>query len=303
MRLATAAALAIVGVLALVAGACASGRSPSSTASSNGKLRVVAAENFWGSIAAQLGGEKVTVTSIISNPDTDPHDYEPTAKDGRTVASARYAIVNGVGYDPWADKLLAANPVSGRAELNVGDLVGVKPGGNPHRWYSPPDVQKVIDQITADYKRLSPNDATFFDQQKATFTSSGLAHYNGLIADIRAKYSGVPVGASESVVTPMADALGLNLLTPESFLDAVSEGGEPTAADKATIENQIKGHQIKVYVFNSQNSTPDVQSQVNLAKSQGIPVVPVTETLTPASASFQDWQVGQLQLLQAALSR
>jgi zinc/manganese transport system substrate-binding protein len=101
----------------------------------------------------------------------------------------------------------------------------------------------------------------------------------------------------------MADALGLNLLTPESFLDAVSEGGEPTAADKATIENQVKGHQIKVYVFNSQNSTPDVQSQVNLAKSQGIPVVPVTETLTPASASFQDWQVGQLQLLQAALSR
>jgi zinc/manganese transport system substrate-binding protein len=93
------------------------------------------------------------------------------------------------------------------------------------------------------------------------------------------------------------------VLTPQSFLNAVSEGGEPTAADKATIENQIKGHRIKVYVFNSQNSTPDVQSLVKLAKSQGIPVVPVTETLTPASATFQDWQVGQLQLLQAGLSK
>jgi zinc/manganese transport system substrate-binding protein len=243
------------------------------------------------------------VKSIIANPDTDPHDYEPTAADGRAVASARYVVVNGIGYDPWADKLLKANPVSGRIALNVGDLVGVKPGGNPHRWYSPPDVQKVIDQITADYKRLQPSDSAFFDQQKASFTTSGLARYTSLIADIKAKYSGVPVGASESIFTPLADALGLNLLTPASFLDAISEGGEPTAADKATIDNQIKGHQIKVYVFNSQNSTPDVQAQVNLAKSTGIPVSSVTETLTPATASFQQWQADQLQGLEQALAR
>src|SRR6266571_3655461 len=102
------AALAAVLAVALVAGACSSGTS-SSTAS-GGKLQVVAAENFWGSIAAQLGGDKVTVKSIISNPDTDPHDYEPTPADGRAVASARYAVINGIGYDAWADKLLAANP-------------------------------------------------------------------------------------------------------------------------------------------------------------------------------------------------
>jgi zinc/manganese transport system substrate-binding protein len=245
----------------------------------------------------------VVVKSIITNPDTDPHDYEPTAADGRTMASAKYAVVNGIGYDPWADKLLAANPVGGRVVLNVGDLVGVKPGGNPHRWYSPPDVQKVIDQITADYKRLAPSDAAFFDQQKQTFTSQGLGRYNSLIADIKVKYTGVPVGASESIFTPLAEALGLDLVTPESFLDAISEGGEPTAADKATIENQIKGHQIKVYVFNSQNSTPAVQAQVNLAKSQGIPVASVTETLVPATASFQEWQAAQLQNLQTALAQ
>ena len=295
--------ISIAIAIALAAAGCSSGRSSTTAASAGDRLQVVAAENFWGNIAAQLGGDKVAVKSIITNPDTDPHDYEPTAADGRTVASARYAIVNGIGYDPWATKLLSANPVSGRAVLNVGDLVGVKPGGNPHRWYSPPDVEKVVDPISADYKRLSPGDGAYFDQQRAAFTTMALARYNGLIADIKAKYTGVPVGASESVFTPMADALGLDLRTPKSFLDAVSEGGEPTAADKATIEGQIKGHQIKVYVFNSQNATPDVQAQVNLAKSQEIPVAAVTETLAPANASFQDWQADELQALQSALAQ
>jgi zinc/manganese transport system substrate-binding protein len=291
----------VVVAVALVAGACSSGGS-SSTVKSGGRLNVVAAENFWGSIAAQLGGDRVTVKSIINSPDTDPHDYEPTAADGRTVASARYAIVNGVGYDPWASKLLSANPVSGRAVLDVGDLVGVKPGGNPHRWYSPPDVRKVIDQITSDYKRLAPADAAYFDQQKTAFTTTGLGRYNSLVAEIKTKYAGTPVGASESIFSPLAGALGLHLVTPESFLSAISEGSEPTAADKAACDNQIKSHQIKVYVFNRQNSTPDVKAQVDLAKSIGIPVASVTETLTPATASFQDWQADELQGLQQALA-
>jgi zinc/manganese transport system substrate-binding protein len=262
---------------------------------------VVAAENFWGSIARQLGGDKVAVRSVITNPDTDPHDYEPTPADGRAVASARYVIVNGIGYDAWADNLLKANPVSGRTVLNVGGLVGVKPGGNPHRWYSPPDVRRVIDQITADYERLLPTDRAYFEQQRTTFTSQALARYNSLIADIKAKYSGVPVGASESIFTPLAEALGLNLLTPGSFLDAISEGSEPTAADKASCDNQIKTHQIKVYVFNSQNSTPDVQAQVDLARASGVAVAAVTETLTPATATFQDWQGTELESLEGAL--
>jgi zinc/manganese transport system substrate-binding protein len=294
--------LLVLVALALVAGACSSGGSSSTATPAGGRLNVVAAENFWGSIAAQLGGDRATVKSVINNPDTDPHDYEPTAADGRTVASARYAIVNGVGYDPWASKLLSANPVSGRTVLNVGDLVGVKPGGNPHRWYSPPDVQKVIDQITSDYKGLAPGDAAYFDQQKTAFTTTGLGRYNSLIADIRAKYAATPVGASESIFSPLAEALGLNLLTPASFLSAISEGSEPTAADKATCDNQIKSHQIKVYVFNSQNSTPDVKAQVDLAKGVGIPLASVTETVEPATASFQDWQAHELQGLQQALA-
>ncbi|SEL38948.1 metal ABC transporter solute-binding protein, Zn/Mn family [Streptacidiphilus jiangxiensis] len=271
-------------------------------AAAGGKvIQVVAAENFWGSIAAQLGGSHVHVTSIITNPDTDPHSYEPTAADARTVTTAQYAIVNGIGYDAWADKLLATNPGSGRTELKVGDLVGIQPGGNPHRWYSPTDVHQVIEQITADYKKIDPADAAWFDQQKQTFETQTLARYNQLISDIRAKYAGTPIGASESIVTPLAEGLGLKMATPETFLDAMSEGTDPTAADKALIDQQIRTKQIKVYVYNSQNSTPDVVAQVKLAKSEGIPVATVTETLAPAGDTFQQWQTTELQGIEQAL--
>lgn len=266
-------------------------------------IKVVAAENFWGSIASQLGGAHVRVESIINNPNADPHDYEPTAADGRLVAGAQYTIVNGIGYDAWADKLLSANPESGRTDLKVGDLVGIKPGGNPHRWYSPANVHQVIEKITADYKKLDPADAAYFDARKTTFETKTLAPYNTLIADIKAKYANTAIGASESIVTPLAEGLGLKMLTPESFLDAISEGTDPTAKDKQTIDRQISKKLIKVYVYNSQNATPDVQAQVKAAKAEGIPVATVTETLTPAGASFQAWQVRQLQGIEKALGQ
>ncbi|UWE10368.1 metal ABC transporter solute-binding protein, Zn/Mn family [Actinacidiphila bryophytorum] len=281
----------------------AAGDAKPGTAGGGRTIQVVAAENFWGSIASQLGGGHVKVTSIINNPDADPHDYEPTAGDARTVAGAQYTIVNGIGYDSWADKLLAANPGAVRTDLKVGDLVGIKPGGNPHRWYSPGDVHRVVEQITADYKKLDPADAADFDKLKNTFETQTLAPYNQLISGIKAKYAGTPVGASESIVSPLADGLGLKMLTPDSFLSAISEGTDPTAHDKVLIDQQIKGRQIKVYVYNSQNATPDVQQQVKEAKAEGIPVATVTETLTPAGASFQDWQVRQLQGIQQALAQ
>jgi zinc/manganese transport system substrate-binding protein len=266
-------------------------------------LQVVAAENFWGSIAAQLGGNRVHVTSVIANPATDPHGYEPSAADARTMAGAKMAIVNGIGYDPWADKLIAANPVDGREVLEVGDLVGIKPGGNPHRWYSPSDVQKVIGEIVRDFTKLDPKGAAYFKQQQANFETRGLGQYKQLIATIKRRYHGVEVGASESIFTPLAQALGLHLATPYSFLKAISEGTDPTASDKTTIDRQIAARQIKVWVFNSQNSTPDVQRITDAARKKGIPVATITETLPPASASFQAWQVRELQTLAAALAK
>ena len=268
-----------------------------------GQIHVVAAENFWGSIAAQVGGNRVQVTSIITNPATDPHDYEPNAQDARTIAGAQMVIVNGVGYDPWAPKLVAGNPVGGRVVLTVGHLVGVKPGGNPHRWYSPANVRQVANAIVADYTKLDPKGAAYFRAQRTTFETKGLAEYNTLIATIRRKYHGVAVGASESIFAPLAQALGLRLITPYAFLKAISEGTDPTAADKTTIDRQIAKKEIKVWVFNSQNSTPDVARLTEAARKRRIPVATITETMTPATASFEQWQVRQLKALAAALAR
>jgi zinc/manganese transport system substrate-binding protein len=297
--------------LALV-GACGGDDSASSTptgsagATSTGstqEIQVVAAENFWGSIASQLGGDKVSVAAIITSPDTDPHAYEATPADGRLLASAKYVIYNGVGYDPWVGQALDANPSSGRTVLKVQDLLGLPDDGNPHRWYSPDDVAKVIDQITADYKKIDPADASYFDAQKTTFETVGLKQYNDLVKAIKQKYSGTPVGATESIVSPLADALGLNMLTPYSFLQAISEGSDPTAKDKATFDSQIADGEIKVLLFNTQNATPDVQRLVDAATAKGIPIADVTETLIPEDATFQDWQSKQLQDLETALAQ
>ena len=185
----------------------------------------MAAENFWGSIAAQLGGSKVAVASIITNPNTDPHSYEPTAADARTFATGQMVIVDGIGYDPWATQLLAANPVSGRVELNVGELVHVAVGGNPHQWYSPASVHAVIDQITADYQRLDPADSAYFASQRTRLSHPGPgplrpAHrrHQGQVR----RHPGGRLGEHLRASWPRRSAC--ELLTPPSFLGAISEG-------------------------------------------------------------------------------
>jgi len=295
---------AALAAIALAAAACSTSSSADDSGKSGGKVIEVAASiNAWGSILSQLGGSHVHATSVITSPDTDPHDYEATPKDARTIAGARLFVENGIGYDSWAAKAVAANPDSARTVLDVGKLVGVAEGGNPHRWYSPTDVNKVADTITADLKKADPSDADYFDQQRKAFDTTGLATYHRLINEIKTKYAGTPVGASESIFAPLADALGLKLITPPSFLKAISEGTDPSPADKSTIDGQISGKKIKVYVFNSQNSTPDVSAQVKAAKKAGIPVSTVTETLSPAGVSFQAWQSAQLQTLADALHK
>jgi zinc/manganese transport system substrate-binding protein len=294
--------LVLVVLAAAVTGvAGCSGASPGSTP--GGEVRVVAAENFWGSIARQLGGAHAAVQSIIVNPAQDPHSYEPTTADARALATAQLAIVNGIGYDPWAPKLLAANPVSGRRTLTVGALFGLRAGDNPHRWYDPAEVIQVARTIAGQLTELDPRHGTYFAQRLREFDATGLAEYHRLIAQIRARYAGVPVGASESIFALQAPALGLALITPASFMKAISEGSEVTARDTVTAERQISGRTIKVWVENAQNVTPEIQRLNALARAHRIPVATVTETLSPASDDFEQWQVRQLRELQAALHR
>ena len=287
-------ALAAACVAAALAG-CGNSR-----ASTRG-VAVVAAENFWGSIATQLAGDKGTVQSIITNPAQDPHSYEPSANDARLLATSQLAIVNGVGYDPWAAKLLAANPDGRRVVLTVGSEFKLHDGDNPHRWYSPADVDGMAYYITAALSKLDPKNADYYSSRLATFETKDLHAYHELIAQIKHGYQGVPVGASESIFALQAQPLGLNLLTPASFMKAIGEGTEVSAQDTITTQDQIAHHQIEVWIYNSQNATPQVQRLTALARANHIPVVAITETLTPASATFEQWQMAQLERLQRAL--
>jgi zinc/manganese transport system substrate-binding protein len=270
--------------------------------SSSSTLQVIAGENFWGSIASQLGGTHVTVTSIVTNPNTDPHEYESSATDARAFATADYVILNGAGYDDWGQKLVSANPSSSRKVFTVADLVDKKAGDNPHFWYNPDWVEKVADRITADYQAIDSADSAYFSQQREAFRTA-LKPYHDAIAHIRSTFIGVAVGSTESIFVYTAQALGVNLISPPEFMQAISEGTDPPAQTVAEFQNQVSHHLIKVLVYNAQTSTPITENLKQLAAKSGIQVVGITETVEPANASFQDWQTRQLNSLQAALSR
>ena len=288
--------MAFAAAVMLVSTACAT------SAGGSGKLKVIAGENFWGSIAAQLGGDRVEVTSIVSNPSVDPHEYESSAADARAFATADYVILNGAGYDDWGQKLLAANPSSSRRVLIVADLLGKKVGDNPHFWYQPAWVDRVADRISADYRSLDTADGSAFTRLRVSFNQA-LQPYHDAIGKIRATHAGAPIGSTESIFVYMAEALNLNLVSPPAFMQAISEGDDPPAQSVAVFQQQISDRQIRLLVYNTQTSTPITENLKQLASRNNIPVVGISETVEPPSASFQDWQLKQLNALQAALGR
>ena len=286
-------------ILTLIFPSCSNANSETNS----DKIQVVVAENFWGSIASQIGGNLVNVTTIINDPNLDPHSYEPTSANARAVAGAHYVITNGVGYDAWMDRLIAANPSSTRKLLNAGELCGKKAGDNPHLWYNPDYVLKMTNRIHDDLVYIDPSHTAEYDAAKEQFANTGLGAYLSLIKEIKTEFSGTKVGATESIFTYMADSLGLELITPASYMKAVSEGSDITAADEAMVERQIDQKQIKLLVYNIQNTPPNVQIILDKAQKQGIPTVRVTETLVPVTATFQEWQTTQLENIQRTLKQ
>ena len=168
----------------------------------------------------------------------------------------------------------------------MGTRLGLADGSNPHRWYDPDDVREVIGQMASDLQRLDPSDGAYFAARRRHFETVALAPYDAAIEAIKAKYRGTRVGASESIFAMLAPSLGLDLITPPSFLKAVSEGTDVSVADKETIDTQIRDHEIKLYVYNSQNVTPDVQAQLHEVKAEHIPYATITETLQPANTTL-----------------
>lgn len=282
-----------------------SGASASSSAAASDPARykpiaVVAAENFWGSIAAQLGGDRVHVTSIVSDPNADPHQYEVNSADARLFAQASLVVTNGAGYDDWATRLLEANPSPHRLEVNVAGLVGRKTGDNPHLWYSLDYVDQAADRITADYQAMVPADSAYFAgrRQLLGVALGGLATTQ---RSIRSAFGGTKVAATESIVVYLFQALGLDLISPEAFMQAVSEGTDPAPGAVATFFNQIKTRSARILAYNSQTATAVTTDVKRLAETHHVPVVAVTETIQPPGASYQTWMAGQLGAIRSAL--
>ncbi len=288
----------LVAAVGLISASAACGGGPTASA---GSLNVVAGENFWGSIAGQLGGSKVNVQTVVTDPNADPHEYESNTSDARAFAQADVVILNGAGYDDWGQKLLDANSSSHRQVLNVAHLIGKKAGDNPHFWYDVQYVIQVANAITTAYESIDRADASYFDEQRTVF-GHALEPYFVKIADIRDRYAGVAIGSTESIFFYMAALLGLKLISPPEFMDAVAEGNDPPAAAVVEFQNQVTNRQIKVLVYNNQTVTAVTTHIKQLAESNKIPLVGVSETLQPLTATFQDWQLSQLRQLETALS-
>jgi zinc/manganese transport system substrate-binding protein len=289
-------AIATLAFVAALAIAIAAGQA---APAADGKLGVVAAENFYGDIARQVGGDRVVVVSILNNPDQDPHLFETTPGIVRQIANAQIVILNGANYDPWMDMLLAAAPRPGRLVINVAALTARKPGDNPHLWYDPATMARVARALEADFAKADKAHAADYAARLNT-TLASLARIGERVAQIKAKHAGKPVTATEPVFGPMADALGL-IMRNQRFQLAMMNDAEPSARDLAAFENDLKQHQVKVLLYNKQVSEKLTERLLDIAKAAKVPVVGVTET-QPGNLSFQDWMLGELDALDKALT-
>jgi zinc/manganese transport system substrate-binding protein len=265
----------------------------------DGPIAVVAAENFYGDIARQIGGDRVAVTSIMSNPDQDPHLFEVSPTIVREITAAQVVVFNGADYDSWMDKLVRLTPKPGRAVIVAADLAGRKAGDNPHLWYDPATMPAVANALAAAFAAADPEHKDGYAARLKTFLAS-LGPLNQKIAAIRGKYAGTVVTASEPVFGYMANALKLTMRN-ERFQLAIMNDTEPSARDLAAFERDLKTHQVRVLFYNKQAGNKIVARLVEIARAANIPVVGITET-APPDQSYQDWIASELDETQRALA-
>jgi len=271
---------------------------PSARAAS-GKIAVVAAENFYGDVAQQIGDDRVSVTSIMSNPDQDPHLFETSPSVVRQIAAAQVVIYNGADYDPWMDRLLKVARKPGAVAIVAADLMHKKAGDNPHLWYDPATMPAVAEALAAAFGAADPAHKADYAVRLKTFIAS-LEPLRSKIASVRSNYAGVAVTASEPVFGYMAEALGLKMRNEHLQL-AVMNNTEPSASDIVAFERDLKTHKVKIMFYNKQASDNPVTHLVNLAHASHIAVVGVTETCPPGM-SYQDWMMSEVDDTEKALA-
>lgn len=270
----------------------------SSLAQSSGKMNVVAAENFYGDIAKQVGGEHVNVSSILSDPNVDPHEYESSVENGKAVATAQLVIQNGGGYDEWIKKLLDASPNDNRSVVTAFDIAQKLPD-NQHVWYSPQNVKVIASSIATALKKQDATHAANYDANLKKFDDS-LQTLEQKISEIKSKYAGTPVGLTEAIFLYQTGPMGLDVKTPGELQKAIAEGNDPPANTVAIANNQITHGEVKVLIYNAQTNTPITSKLQRDAQSKNIPIAPVTETM-PQGKTYQSWQLDQMNSLEQAL--
>jgi zinc/manganese transport system substrate-binding protein len=291
----------LVALAVLVIGAC--GPAVSGPPSSSGApIPVLGAENFYADLLAQIGGSRVTASSILSDPSADPHEYEASPAAAKLAADSKLVIVNGVGYDDFMKKLLGASTKPDRVVINVQDILGVKDDVNVHVWYDPATMPKVAEAAAAALAKIDPQNAGYFSEQKARYLAA-LKPVNDKIAALKTKYAGAPIAFTENVAGYLTDAIGLSVLTPPSFMEAIESGTDPAPADVAAERDLLTGRKVKALFYNSQVTSPLTEQIRDLATKNNVPVVPVTETIPPNLKTFQEWQLAQLDDLERALAK
>lgn len=261
-------------------------------------INLVAAENFYGDVASQIGGKDLKVTSIMSNPDQDPHLFETSPSVARNISGARIVIYSGIDYDPWMEKLVNAAKSGDRKVLVVADLVGKKTGDNPHVWYDPSTMLAYAKSLT---ETLSAEDHAHKDEYEkrlAAFEDS-LKPVQDKIAQLRDRLSGTPVTATEPIFGYMFELLGMQDRN-QSFQLSVMNNTEPSASDVAAFEKDLKTHAVKLLIYNSQASDPIASRMEKIARAAKVPVVGATET-EPKGKNYQAWMLGELQAVDKAL--
>jgi zinc/manganese transport system substrate-binding protein len=294
-RPALAGAAITAATLVLAAGAAAG-----AATGTPGVVHVVAAENFWGNITSQLGGRDVEVTSLITNPNADPHLFETNAVDAATLAKAQVVIENGAGYDSWMSSLLSADGGHPRLVTAATALHVTGSDPNPHLWYDIPRVPTVAAAITAALVKAAPQDASTFRANLATFDRS-LAPLDATLATIKAHFHNVPVAYTERVPGYALAAAHLDVKTPPGFARSIEDGVDPGPADTLAMQQLLDHHDINVLLYNVQTVTPVTAQMRALARQHRIPVVGVSETMPAGAATYQQWQQSQLTNLLEAL--
>jgi zinc/manganese transport system substrate-binding protein len=265
------------------------------------RFTVVAAEDFYGDVIGQIAGDRISLTSIISDPNADPHEYESSARDMAAIGRSRLVVINGLGYDGFMEKLLKATPNPEREVMDVAQLTGKQPGDNRHIWYDPTVMLKFARAVTGVLVRIDPAGAASYRSGLGGFETSYKA-FPAKVAEMRAKFAGTPIGATEPIFGHMADALGMKILTSPEFQKAIEEGEDPPARALAGMEDQLRRREIKVLIYNVQTMSRVTERIRKDAVRRNVPVVGVSETLPPG-LSYQRWMIKQLGEVEQALSK